>query len=110
MLNPGVLDKRVTIEQNAPAQSASGEMIDAWSTYRVLWAALSPVSGGERYQARQVHAEATSVMACWYESAPGITPAMRVRYGARTFDILAALNLREANLEWRLDLRERALG
>jgi len=104
------LDKRVRIEQNTPTQSTSGEMIDAWSVYRVVYAALAPVSGGERFQGHQVHADANIAMTCRYPAAPDLTPAMRVLYNGRTFDILAALNWGERGVEWRIDLRERALG
>lgn len=104
------LDKRARIEQNTPAQSGSGEMIDAWSLYKVVYCSIAPVSGGERYLGHQVAAEANSIMFCPYDSAPLVTPAMRVIYNNRIFDILSALNLNERNVEWRIDLKERALG
>lgn len=103
-------DKRARIEQNAPTRSSSGEAIDAWSVYAVVWCKINTVSGGETFQGHQVHAEATSVMTCAYESAPLLTPAMRVVYNGRTFDILAALNRNERNREWRVELKERGLG
>ncbi len=96
------------IDQNAPTQDAIGGQVKAWSTYCATWPCeLEQVKGGETYRGRIVHAAAEFVAVGAHVE--GVTPRMRVVLGSRTFEILAANNVRNRNRELRLDLRERGL-
>lgn len=98
---------KVTIEQNTPTRSASGQATDSWSTYKTAWGELNHVRGQEVFRSRQVHAEADHVFEFDWIDAQAVTVRMRVTYGSRTFDILSVNNLGERNRRVRLDLRER---
>ena len=96
-MRAGELRKRFTVEQPAEAADCLCQMVQTWSTFAVLWGELHPLVGTERIQAAQINANADTQITVRYFA--GITNKMRIRYGARIFQIVSALNVDERNRE-----------
>ena len=96
-MRAGELRKRITIEQPVRAADGTGELVPTWATFAVLWAALEPLTGSEKIQAQQVNASVNMKATVRYYA--GITPQMRIRFGARTLQIASVQNIEERNRE-----------
>ena len=88
-LDPGTLRHPVTIQVNTPTRDASGGVIDGWSTYATVRAAISTTGGREFYWARQTNSELTHEVTIY--RVEGVTAGMRVLWGTRSFLIVAVL-------------------
>ncbi len=65
------------------------------STINLVWGKVEPLTGGERLRAMQIEDRLSHRIVIRHR--PGITPAMRVRFGSRVFNIRAAINREERN-------------
>lgn len=91
-MKAGELRHRVTIEQNTPTVSGTGERSDNWTTMATVWAAVEPLAGSERWL-REVAAEvadASTRIRLRYQE--GITTAMRATHRGNVYDIEAVIN------------------
>ena len=82
------MDRRVRLERATPTADGFGEPIDSWATLADVWAAVTPVSDGER--ARQAEVAATvshRFVIRWSATTGAVTPRDRLVYGGRVFDI-----------------------
>ena len=91
MTRAGRLRHRVTIEQSTPVAAADGELIDSWTTVATVWAEVLELRGREYIAAREAHAEVTTKIKLRYIA--GLTPKMRVIFGAHTYDIAHIVDL-----------------
>jgi SPP1 family predicted phage head-tail adaptor len=85
----GALRRRLTLEQAARVADGGGGAAVAWTTVTELWAAVRPLSGSERARADQLASRVTHEV--WLRRRDGVLPAMRLRQGARVFEIVAVL-------------------
>lgn len=90
-MRAGLLRHKITIQQVAEAQDASGSMDEAWSTFVKVWAAYEPQTGKESFTEDQQQAFLTVRFRVRYLS--GITPKMRILFDGRYFDILATADV-----------------
>lgn len=95
MVAIGRLNRLITIEANTPTRDSSGFDLDAWATLIQAWAKMEPVAGREYSGGDQVNSETTHKFTIRYQA--GITPAHRITYSGRTFDIESVINPREAD-------------
>ncbi len=100
----GKLRHRITIEQVADSQDTDGSLIETWSSYVTAQGSIEPVSGREYFDAQVTQADVTHRIYLRYIA--GVIPKMRVKYGARIFDILSVINTRERKVELQLMCRE----
>ena len=100
----GKLRHRIAIEQGAETQDTDGSLIETWSTYATTQGSIEPVSGREYFDAQTTQADVTHRIYLRYIA--GVIPKMRVKYGARIFDILSVINTRERKVELQLMCRE----
>jgi SPP1 family predicted phage head-tail adaptor len=84
------LDKRITLQQRAETQGASGGQDVTWTDVLSCWAKISPVSGRALDVAASLQAQVSHVVTIRYR--PNITAKMRVLFQSRTFDIVAPLD------------------
>lgn len=109
MSEAGKFDRQVTLQVNTPAADTFGSAgTDAWAnvvTDATPWAAIEAVGGSENFQGDRVHAEATHLIRLRYRS--DLTPAHRVTFGARTFDILRVFEGHRRDRETHLVVKER---
>ena len=85
MTDPGGLDRRITIQQNTPAQDAAGQPIDSWADLATVSAEVVPVGCSEIFQARQTGAETVKKFRIRYRG--DVTRKMRVVYDSDNYDI-----------------------
>lgn len=83
---------KVTIEQLAGTQDATGAELQTWNSFTTAWVSIEQLGGTERVVAQQIFAEASTRL--WMKFQPGILPKMRVTYTdggsvTRHFDILS---------------------
>jgi len=89
-MRPGKLRNRVVLEEAARVSDGGGGAEVVWSPLASLWAAIEPVSGRE--QARYEGIEATLTHKITLRFREDVRPDMRLRLGARIFNIRAARN------------------
>ena len=95
----------ISIQQPALAADGVGEMLPAWSTlYASLYAEVEPLSGKEAIAKDQINSNVTHRVRTRY--VPGVLPAMRVLYGARTLQIQHVMNVSERDRELELSCVE----
>lgn len=103
-MRAGQLRQRIIIQQTTPSRDAMGGVTDSWGTYATVWANVVPLFGKEWNSANKENAELGHKMIIRYYT--GITPAMRVSWNSRVFDIEAVLNIDTRNHEMHLLCRE----
>lgn len=97
MVRAGDFRNPITIESTSELNDAYGEPDKTWSTFATTWAAIEPQIGKEFFDASQVNAELVTRFRLRYHA--GITPAMRVVYNSRNFNIESIVNINERNIE-----------
>ncbi len=92
----GELRKQVVVQYVSDEnQNTTGELEKTWATFATVWAAITPVSGGEFYAAGLTQASVTHRIEIRYLT--GLTPKMRFLWGTRIFNIVLIRNLDERN-------------
>lgn len=89
----GDLRHRLALEAAARTDDGCGGSIETWQEQASLWAAVRPLSGGEREAADQFAGRVTHEV--WLRWREGVRPEMRLRFGARTFEIRAVIDVAE---------------
>lgn len=84
----GSLRRRVTIQSVSEAQNALGEPIETWGTFAVVWGAVEPIRGADRFSSAQLEEPVTSLLRIRYLN--GLTPKMRVVHDGVTYNIRGA--------------------
>ena len=87
----GQLDRRIIIQTNTPAASASGAMASSWATHATVWARVTEQGGREFLDAEQTVAEQKAVFRIRYLST--VTEEMRISYNGRFYDIQSIAEL-----------------
>jgi SPP1 family predicted phage head-tail adaptor len=105
-MNIGRMNKQIDIERNTAAIPSTSGGSDSWVVFLGnLWAAIWPLKGDEAVMAMQTQAVVSHRVRMRYRE--GILPSMRVRYGSRYFNIVAApININEENKEIELLCQE----
>lgn len=86
----GKLDRRITILRSVNGQSGRmGEVAKAWQDHATVWAAVNPVSDGERWRSMQGQVAATATHRFVIRWGIGVTPLDRLRYDGSEYEITA---------------------
>ena len=86
LMNPGGMTRRVSIHRPAGTKDAAGSPQSTWPVFASgVWAKREDLSGREIWQAQQVTAKIPVRYRIWYLA--GLTTAMRLVDGGRTFNI-----------------------
>lgn len=96
-MKPGNLRHRITLEQITRASDGAGGYTETWSVVANVYADVYPLKGQERYDAQQIQATQSHRVTIRYRA--GITPDMRVKYGARILRIDAVIDPEERHRE-----------
>jgi SPP1 family predicted phage head-tail adaptor len=86
-MEAGQLRHKITIQQ--PIKN-SWEEITQWLDVASVWARIEPLRGQEYLELRHANAEETGRITIRYR--PDVTPAMRIAWGSRIYNILAILD------------------
>lgn len=108
-LRVGKHRRRVTIETPVETRDARGQPIVTWTEYAKRWASFQPGAGREFFQGHTDVAETGYRIGIRYDATvAAVTPKMRVKMGARVFDIQhSPINVQERNQELILVVKER---
>lgn len=101
-MQAGKLSHRIKLQQmtGAGGQDSTGQPQETWTDVAEVWAAVEPIRGREYFAAQQVNAETTHRVRIRY--LVGVTPMMRILFGARVLRIEAVINVDERNRELQL--------
>lgn len=109
-MRAGRLRRVVSIQQPTTTQTGTGATkVTGWTAITNgsnIFADIDESPGKEVIQAAQVNAKRPVVVTIRYFA--GVTSQMRVLYGARTFQILATLNIDQRNRTMTLYCEEHA--
>ncbi|MCH8155445.1 MAG: phage head closure protein [Proteobacteria bacterium] len=92
----GALRHRLVIQAERSTGDGGGGQSDPWAdpvTVATVWGKVEPLTGAERLRAMQIEDRLSHRIVIRHR--PGITPAMRVRFGSRVFNIRAAIDREE---------------
>jgi SPP1 family predicted phage head-tail adaptor len=89
------LDKRISLQHNVPAVNSIGEYVDTYTTYATVWAAIKPLVGNLRYNAKQLNSEISGKAIIRYRS--DVVATDRFIYDSRYMKFIAIINPNEAN-------------
>ena len=91
----GSMNKRVIIQAVTQSADSQGGFTETWATYKTVWAAIKPISGGETFQASQYRTPVTHKITMRY--LPSITTKHRILYGSRVFAIKEIIDVDDDN-------------
>lgn len=106
-ISAGDLRHRVTIEQAVRTDDGAGGASIAWQAVATVAAAIWPRTSGEVYEHDRVAGRASHDI--WLRHRDGVLPAMRITFGARTFDILGVIDIEERGRWLKCPVEERDL-
>lgn len=89
-MQAGKLRKRIEIQRRSSVQDDFGQPLTSWTTFAATNAEFEPLNGRELVAAQAVQSEVTHTVTIRYRA--GITPAMRIKYAGRLFNIHAVLD------------------
>ena len=92
----GSLRHRLVIQAGQAASDGGGGQSDPWADpviVATVWGKVEPLTGAERLRAMQIEDRLSHRIVIRHR--PGITPAMRIVFGSRVFNIRAAINHEE---------------
>ena len=85
----GALRRRLTLETLERTSDGAGGGTDTWATVAVVWGAIHPRHGFERFDGGRVEGRVTHDI--WIRPNAAIAPGQRLRLNTRTFNIRAVL-------------------
>ncbi len=89
----GRLRHRVTLQNAADTADGGGGFTTTWSDVATVWAAIEPLKSRERLFAQQLETPVTHRVTIRYRA--GVTAKMRLKFGARVFNIRGVINAGE---------------
>lgn len=87
-MDPGVLNRQITIQQYTASRDSYGGEVQAWSDVATSWAQKVHRTSREFFAAQKVNAETTDIFIIRFRS--GIIAKMRVIFDGKTYDIIGA--------------------
>lgn len=84
-MNPGDLDRRLTIQTMTVSRDAYGAAIESWSTLATVWASLDPLSGNESFASDNILTQSTHLVEMRYRS--DVSAEERVVHNNWVYDI-----------------------
>jgi SPP1 family predicted phage head-tail adaptor len=99
-MRAGTMNRRVVVQRATETQGTTGELATTWVDVATVWASITPMKGDELYRAQQVNARLSHRVSMRFRD--GVTPKMRLSYGARLLQIEECINIREEGVELQL--------
>ena len=107
-MEAGKLRHRITIQNPPAARNEYGEEeqdSDDWTDFKTVWAAITPLSGRELWNAQQSQPDVTHRIEIRYLA--GVTSKQRAKLGSRLFNFQSMANIEERNRELHIVAVER---
>ena len=103
----GIKRHRVDLQRAAKTQSDTGDLVKTWATFGRVWADVNPLRGEELTLQQQLKATTTHRVRLRRTPASAtLTPADRVKWGGRIFEIETVVDVGERRREMELMARE----
>ncbi|MEQ8154496.1 MAG: phage head closure protein [Clostridiaceae bacterium] len=90
----GDLKHRITFQRLTSAVNENGFAVEAWETYKVVWASASNLSGREYFEAAAIQVEKTVKFTIRYTN---IDPYMRILFQDKQYNITSIDNIKYTN-------------
>jgi SPP1 family predicted phage head-tail adaptor len=107
-IDPGQLRHRVTLQTASTEPDDSGELVETWSSAGDFWALVTPLSGRELSNARQVTPLATHSVIM--RNVAAITSAHTLLFSGRTLRLDSVLRMGERNEYYTITATEQVGG
>lgn len=82
--------------------NSHGDQVRAYVNLRTVWADVEALGGREFLNAEHVQAEVTSRITMRAQPGITLTPADRIVWGLRTFDIRHVIDLQGRSRDWQI--------
>lgn len=93
MIRSGEMRHQITIQVRSASQDAdTGEQVNTWSTFATRRAAVERTTGSEIEASAQRNGRVQTVFRIRFLS--GVTPAMRISFNSKVFNILSVVDQR----------------
>ena len=102
----GRLRRRITLQRATETRDSYGDPVVTWSDLGTVWASLDESIGKELFDRVIERSERPTEFRIRYFA--GLTPKDRIVFGARTFDIVALVNVDDRSREWQIMAVENA--
>ncbi|MEQ1672838.1 MAG: phage head closure protein [Hyphomicrobium sp.] len=89
----GDLRHRVQIETAARTSDGGGGAVITWTQIAEVWAAIWPRSNDEQFESDRMAGKATHDI--WIRFRSDVKPEMRIRFGARVFDVRGVIDVED---------------
>lgn len=106
MVATGEMKKKVSIQKYTATRGAEGGVIKGFVEENTMWAKINPLSGQERVEADKNNSNVSHRISMRFYS-PGLTPADRIVWNSRTFDITAVIDVGERGCFTVVDVKEK---
>jgi len=96
----GSLNRRVTVQSRSTAQDTAGQQSLTWTDIATVWAGVRSLTGRELARAQMVNTEVSHEVTIRFDaqwSDPLVMAGRRLTYGARIFNVHAAMDEDEAH-------------
>lgn len=102
MIKPGEYKQRIQILKKSAGRDKYGEPTDTWTPLidRYIPAKIQPILGNEYFTALTTDTTVEAKIECRYM--PGIENEMRVKHGNDVYEILSAIDVDTAHVQWLL--------
>lgn len=107
-MNPGKLNKRITLVGSVPEKNEIGQTVFKEKAVKTIWAKVEPVRGREYYEAQKIRTDTLYKFTIRYRA--GVTPDMQVQYKGRVFEIQNIINPFEENVKLEIMAWEKVHG
>lgn len=106
-MKAGRLRHRVTLQRAVTTADGHGDQVRTYSDLATVWADVEAIGGREFIAGAHVQADVTSRITLRARPGLTLTPADRITWGTRTFDIRHVIDLQGRSREWQVMATER---
>lgn len=104
----GSFRHRIAITEIQNSVDANGDPTETWVAFDSRWASIAPQSGTEVIEGDRATSDVTHRFGMRFVS--GLTPANRITFGDREFEIVSVLNTDETGVEHVVEAKEVVTG
>ena len=94
----------MTLQVKSVSRNTYGEETVSWVDHATVWGKVEPLRGKEYFRSAQEQSDVSHRI--WIRYRKNVTPAWRIKWGNRIFEIESVINLREENRWLEIMARE----
>ena len=98
------LNRKIIIQEITNTKNSVGEIVEDYTDILTTWASIQTITGKETFLSSQEYSTLSHKLRVRYSSL--INAKQIVKFGTRTFNILAVLNIFESNKELEILVEE----